>query len=102
MNDRATGLDYLKQLAIALLQKYEQTLMENACLRAIIETESMPDGTKGISDYREKLEKMLAGPELRKIVDDKFAPLYAKIERAQQESEVLELLRQLPTTGKVQ
>ncbi len=95
-------LDDLKKLADALLGLYERAWEENAALRLIIESVTMPDGTKGIPGYEEKIEEWLANAEVREVTRQKFAPLSARIQLVQKESEVLELLRQLPPTGSVQ
>lgn len=95
-------IDDLKDLVTRLLKEYERTWQENAVLRAIIESVTMPDGTKGIPNYEEKLAKCLEQPEIQKVTRLKFAELYAKIRLVQIDSELLELLRELPPTGSVQ
>jgi hypothetical protein len=94
--------DDLKQLAALLLKNYERAWYENAALRVILETYPMPDGTKGIPDWKRLLDSWLSTQTTQGQADPRFAELTAQIEQSQRESEVLELLLRLPTTGQVQ
>jgi len=96
-------LDEFKSLLSALLKEHERLWGENAILRYVIESVTRLDGTKGIPDLQAKLDELLASPRIQEIVRRKFEPLYLKLQQVQMESELLELLRQLPpTTGKIQ
>ena len=94
------NFDQLKQLALSLLQ-HERAWQENEALRTILEAYGMPDGTRGIPRWRETLSDWLSHDEAKDRAHERFAPLFESIAAAQEESEVLELLRRFPPAGGV-
>lgn len=90
----------IKQLALSLLQNYEVAWQENAALRLILETYPMPDGSKGIPQWKEIAKDWVEHG--RSVARSRFSPLYERIQNAQQESDLLELLRKVPPVGGVQ
>jgi hypothetical protein len=94
--------EQVKRLAIGLLKNYETAWKENAALKAMLRSVPMVDGTKGIPEWEQNLERYLANEEANKSVHEKFAPIYDRIERTQQDSDLLELLRKVPPVGGVQ
>ena len=62
----------------------------------------MADGTKGIPDFEQMLERFLANEQVNTRVRERFRPIYDQIENAQQDSDLLELLRRVPPVGGVQ
>jgi hypothetical protein len=95
------NFDQLQQVALSLLRQYEHAWQENEALRTILETYRMPDGTRGIPQWREALVEWLSHDEAKARAHEKFAPLFGKITAAQEESEVLDLLRHLPPRGEM-
>jgi hypothetical protein len=93
------NFDQIRQLALALLQQYEHAWQENEALRTILETYPMPDGTRGIPQWRETLADWLSHDEAKVRAHARFAPLFESIAAAQEEAEVLELLRKFPPVG---
>jgi|SRR5215475_3472426 len=93
--------DEIKKLALSLLQNYENAWSRNAALEAMLDSVPMVDGTKGIPEWRKILEKNVAHPEAVRNIRAKFQPLYDKIQHAQQDSDLLELLKRVPPVGGV-
>ena len=83
--------DEIKQLAIILLQNYETAWQENTALRLILQTYPMPDGSKGIPQWKEITKDWIEHGQ--SVARSKFSPLYERIHNARQESDLLELLR---------
>lgn len=92
--------DDLKTIATFFLQNYEAAWAENTALRLLLESYPMPDGKKGIPHWEEIVKDWIEWG--RSHAHDRFAPLYERIQSAQQESDVLELLRKVPPVGSVQ
>ena len=89
--------DDLKNLAISLLQNYETAWQQNAALRLLLETYPRPDGSKGIPQWEEITKDWVEQGQSR--AHERFAPLYERIQRAQQESDLQVLLRKVPPVG---
>jgi hypothetical protein len=95
-------INELKELALLLLSNYEAAWSENAALHVILDTYPMPDGSKGIPDWREVRDEWVSDPEAKARVADIFSPLRERIRESISESELLELLRRFPPVGGVQ
>ena len=96
------ALDDLKKFTIFLLRQYQIAWQENTALRSMLASVPMDDGTKGIPQWEQILAEYLSEEQAIKLVAERFAPLYAGIERLQQESEFAELLRKVPPVGGIQ
>lgn len=94
------NFDDLKRLAISLLQNYETAWQENAALKTLLQNYPMPDGSKGVPLWQEIFEDWLE--QGRSRAHERFAPLFEQIQSARQESDLLELLRKVPPTGRIQ
>lgn len=92
----------VKKLALALLRTYEKAWQENWALRIFLDNYTMPDGTKGVPGWRDVVSSWTSDPEGQAFVRTKFAALYERVQSAQQDSDLLELLRKVPPTGSVQ
>jgi hypothetical protein len=85
-----------------LLQNYETAWQENAALHTFLNNYPMPDGSKGITGWQEVVQSWVKDPEGQAVARAKFAALYDQIRSAQQESDLLELLRKVPPAGGIQ
>jgi hypothetical protein len=94
--------DQVKRLAIGLLKNYEAAWKENSALHSLLRSVPMSDGTKGIPNYEQMLERYLANEQVNTTVHRRFDPMYDQIENAQQDSDLLELLRKVPPVGGIQ
>ena len=94
--------DEIKKLAILLLKNYETAWQENAALHTFLNNCPMPDGSRGIAGWQEVVQSWLADPEGQARAHARFVALYEQIQSAQQESDLIELLRKFPPAGGVQ
>jgi hypothetical protein len=92
------NFDDLKRLALWILANYETAWSENAALRVILDTYPMPDGSKGIPRWQEFRDEWLAQGQSQ--VSSRFEQLRREIASAQDDSELVALLRKIPATGK--
>jgi hypothetical protein len=88
----------IKQMLFNLLTHCENFYFDNQALRGILMT--CPDAyTK--RTWKADLERFRNDAELRKAVHAKFEPLYEQIAEARDETELLQLLAKIPTTGTI-
>jgi hypothetical protein len=88
----------MKEMLFNLLTQYERLQFENWALRSIL-ISSPSEHTK--KTWKTDLQKLCDDIELRRQAHEKFVPLYAQIDEANDETAVLELLAKIPLTGKV-
>jgi len=91
-----------KRIAIFLLQNYEAAWKENLSLRALLATVPMSDGTKGIPEWEKRAKQLVESAKTQDLAHARFSPLYRLVEKAQQDSDLLELLRKVPPAGGIQ
>lgn len=86
-----------KQMLKKLLADYENLQFENWALTSILMTSPSEHTRK---TWRADLQKFFADAELVGSAHEKFVPLYAEIDKVDDETAVLELLAKLSLKGK--
>lgn len=94
--------DELKQVATFLLKNYELAWQRNAAMVTLLENYPMPDGTKGIPQWRTTLESWLSDPAGKALAHERFAPLFRRLAAAERESTIRELLDSIPRPDEIQ
>ena len=92
----------LKKLATDFLLNYKEAWRRNTALETLLKNYPMPDGTKGIPRWKEITDYWLSDTAARSVADERFAPFFHQITSAQQESDLLDLLRKVPPVGGIQ
>jgi hypothetical protein len=87
-------IDSMRKLAISILKNYRSAWLLHAALETFLDNYPMPDGTKGIPEWRQIVKEWTADPEGQARADERFAPLFAQIQSAQTESEVADILKE--------